>query len=85
MPKSFECFSSARVAMDATEVTKDVHSELNAQSLCYSNYKSRYTAKALTCVAPNGTIVYVSDLYPGSTSDSAIVEHICFVSLSRVI
>ncbi len=75
MPKSFEYFSSARVAMDATEITQDIPSELNAQSVCYSNYKSRHTVKALTCVAPNGATVYVSDLYPGSTSDLAIVEH----------
>jgi hypothetical protein len=61
--------------MDATEVTQDIPSELNAQSLSYSSYKSRHTVKALTCVAPNGAIVYVSDLYPGSTSDAAVVEH----------
>lgn len=56
MPMSFECFASARVAMDATEVTQDIPSELNAQSLSYSSYKSRHTVKALTCVAPNGAI-----------------------------
>jgi DDE superfamily endonuclease/Helix-turn-helix of DDE superfamily endonuclease len=75
MPKSFECFSSARVAMDATEITQDIPSAMNAQSVSYSSYKSRHTLKALTCVAPNAAIVYVSDLYHGSTSDLAIVEH----------
>ncbi|XP_048742598.2 uncharacterized protein LOC125656058 [Ostrea edulis] len=75
LPKSFEDFSSARIAMDATEITQDVPSNMNNQSVSYSNYKSRHTVKAVTCVAPNGALVYSSDLYPGSTSDAAIVDH----------
>ncbi len=75
MPKSFDEFVSARVAMDATEVTQDIPSDLNKQAWAYSNYKSRHTVKALTCVAPNGAIVYCSELYPGSTSDVNIVKH----------
>lgn len=75
MPKSFKDFSSARIAMDATEVTQDIPSNMNKQSLTYSNYKSRHTVQAVTCVAPNGALVFTSDLYPGSTSDAAIVEH----------
>ncbi|XP_061174797.1 uncharacterized protein LOC133183938 [Saccostrea echinata] len=75
MPKSFEEFSSARIAMDATEVTQDIPTDMNSQSLAYSNYKSRHTVKALTCVAPNAALVFCSDLYPGSTSDAAIVDH----------
>lgn len=38
MPKSFEKFSSARVAIDATEVTQDIPSDMNQQSLTYSSY-----------------------------------------------
>ena len=75
MPKSFEDFVSARVAMDCTEVSQDIPANMSQQCLAYSNYKSRHTMKALTCVAPNGALVYSSDLYPGSTSDNSIVEH----------
>jgi len=75
MPKSFEDLSSASVAMDATEIVQDVPSYMNCQSLSYSNYKSRYTVKAITCYAPNGALVFSSELYPGSTSDAATVEH----------
>lgn len=77
MPKSFKDFTSARIAMDATEVTctQDVPFNMNKQSLTYSNYKSRHTVKAVTCIAPNGALVFTSDLYPGSTSEAAIVEH----------
>ena len=50
MPKSFEDFSSARIAMDATELVQDVPSDMNSQSPSYSNYKRRHTVKAVTCV-----------------------------------
>ncbi|KAJ8936085.1 hypothetical protein NQ314_012494, partial [Rhamnusium bicolor] len=33
------------------------------------------TWKALIGVAPNGVVTFVSDLYPGSTSDKKIVQH----------
>ena len=75
LPESFGDFASARVAMDATEITQDVPGNLNEQALAYSNYKGRHTVKAVTCVAPNAALVYTSDLYPGSTSDAAIVDH----------
>lgn len=75
MPKSFEEFASARIAMDATEIIQDVPSDMNSQSLSYSSYKSRHTVKAVTCVSPNSALVFSSDLYPGSTSDAAIVDH----------
>ena len=75
MPKSFEEFSSARIAMDAIEITQDIPSDLQKQAASYSRYKSRHTLKAVTCVAPNAALVFSSELYPGSTSDVAIVEH----------
>ena len=75
MPKSFKEFSSARVSMDAIEITQDIPNQLDIQAQAYSNYKSRHTVKAVTCVAPNGALVYSSKLYPGSTSDTSIVKH----------
>jgi hypothetical protein len=38
MPKSFEDFSSAHVAMNATEVTQNIPLDMNNQSLTYSSY-----------------------------------------------
>lgn len=75
MPKAFDEFGSARASIDAVEMTMDIPKELNNQARCYSNYKSRHTCKAVTAVAPNGTITFSSMLYPGSTSDTAIVRH----------
>ncbi|XP_062597605.1 uncharacterized protein LOC134259027 [Saccostrea cucullata] len=75
MPKAFAEFSSARASMDAIETTQDIPGHLDTQAMAYSSYKSRHTVKAVTCVAPNGAITYCSPLYPGSTSDVAIVRH----------
>lgn len=47
-------------------------------TLSYSSYNSRHTVKAVTCVSSNGSIVFSSDLFPGSTFNLAIVDH-CLV------
>jgi hypothetical protein len=75
MPKAFDEFSSARASMDAIEITQDIPKQMDTHALAYSSYKSRHTVNAVTCVAPNGAINYNSKLYPGATSDVAIVRH----------
>ena len=75
MPRSFEDFGSARASIDALEIPQDIPRDLDCQARTYSSYKSRHTVKAVTAVAPNGTLTYCSALYPGSTSDVAIVRH----------
>ena len=75
LPESSSSFVAARAVIDATEMTQHIPSNLNEQNECYSNYKSRHTVKAVTAVAQNAAIVYTTSLYPGSTSDNAIVEH----------
>uniref|UniRef100_A0A8W8MG00 DDE Tnp4 domain-containing protein n=1 Tax=Magallana gigas TaxID=29159 RepID=A0A8W8MG00_MAGGI len=76
MPAIFGDFNCCRLVIDATEVTQDVPGQdMTAQSQTYSSYKNRHTVKSVTGVAPNGAVVYVSKLYPGSTSDVAIVKH----------
>lgn len=79
MPESFGNFTSARAVIDATEILQDIPSNLQNQNESYSSYKSRHTLKAVTCVAPNAAIVFCSELYPGSTSDVAIVDHSNFL------
>ncbi|KAK7939878.1 hypothetical protein WMY93_003204 [Mugilogobius chulae] len=76
MPATFGDFNCCRLVIDATEVTQDVPGkDMKSQAHTYSNYKNRHTVKAITGVAPNGSLVYVSSLYPGNTSDVAIVKH----------
>ena len=76
LPGSFHNFSNCRIVLDCTEVQcAQVRDDMSVQKETFSNYKSRNTFKALVGVAPNGVITYVSNLYPGSRSDKAIVQH----------
>nr|XP_022316102.1 uncharacterized protein LOC111119858 [Crassostrea virginica] len=59
--------------LQGIETTQDIPGHLDTQAMAYSSYKSQHTVKAVTCVAPNDAITYCSPLYPGSTSDVAIV------------
>lgn len=76
MPTSFGDFSSCRIVLDATEITQDVPgNDMRLQASTYSGYKNSHTVKSVTGVAPNGALVFITKLHPGSTSDVAIVEH----------
>ena len=63
-----------RVILDCFEAQVEKPSSFSANSMMYSNYKSRTTYKVLTGVTPDGYISFVSDAYPGSISDPAIVR-----------
>lgn len=75
MNARLECQQALDIlTVDATEVTQDVPGQdMTALSQSYS----LHTVTSVTGVAPNGAIVYMyaSKLYPGSTSDVAIVKH----------
>jgi len=73
LPSSFATFSSARITLDCTEIAIEVPVNMFQQNVTYSHYKGRNTFKALVGVAPNGVLTFLSDLYPGSMSDKAIV------------
>lgn len=71
----FSTFTNCRAVVDCTEIRCAVPKQFSDQSLTYSHYKHFHTFKALVAVAPNAVIIYVSELYPGSTSDKAIMAH----------
>lgn len=75
LPACFQSFQNCRIILDCTEVECDIPHSMLHQKLTYSSYKGRNTLKALIGIAPNCTLTYCSNLYPGSTSDKAIVEH----------
>ena len=60
------------VLVDGTEFEMERPSALDSQSACYSSYKSRSTMKSMLGITPSGVLCFVSDLYPGSTSDKEI-------------
>lgn len=83
LPIKFGDFNNCRVIIDCTEIRiESPRQDLNAAAATYSNYKHSLTVKYLLAVAPNGGITFVSDGFPGSTSDkeitakSGIISHL---------
>jgi len=74
LPRVFRTFKNIRCTIDCTEFfvqrTRDFRRQENLCSSC----KNLHTFNSLIGVAPNGSIVYVFDLYEGSISDRAIIE-----------
>ena len=75
LPYCLATFSSCRMIIDCTEVQIAIPVCMDSQSFTYSHYKHRNTFKGLVGVAPNGAVVFVSRLHPGSTSDMEVVWH----------
>lgn len=75
IPDCCKSFPSCRQIFDCTEIGIEVpRQNLTANRMTYSSYKSKNTFKALISVAPNGSIVYCSELFSGNTSDKEIVS-----------
>ena len=75
MPNSIGDVPNCRIIIDCTEFLIEIlRKDLNAAATSYSNYKSRLTARYLIRVAPNGVITFVSEGYPGSTSDTVVTD-----------
>ena len=66
--------------VDCTELEMEKPSSLDAQSACYSTYKSRTTVKALIGITPSGVVCFVSEFFPGSTSDKEITAKSGFLA-----
>ena len=75
LPQAFATFTNCRAVVDCTEIRCAIPKQFAMQSMTYSHYKHYHTLKGLVAVAPNAVITYVSELYPGSTSDKAIMQH----------
>ena len=75
MPACFANFPSCRIVLDCTEIQIAIPARMDDQCTTYSHYKHRNTFKGLVGVAPNGTVTFLSKLYPGSVSDKEIVRH----------
>lgn len=74
MPEPFRrTYPTTRCILDCTELFCQRPSSLSTQSSLYSSYTHHVTYKGLVGIAPSGAITFVSQLYPGSTSDKEIV------------
>ncbi|XP_065056842.1 uncharacterized protein LOC135685039 [Rhopilema esculentum] len=74
MPESFSLFGHCKMIIDCTDIEVAAPGLMSEQKLIYSTYRGMNSFKTLIGVAPNAVITYVSKLFPGSTSDKAIVE-----------
>ena len=63
------------MVIDCTDVEIAVPKQMDLQRVTYSSYRGMNSFKVLIGVSPNAVVTYVSNLYPGSTSDRIIVEN----------
>ena len=74
MPESFSLFGHCKMVIDCTDLEISAPGLMSDQKLTYSTYRGMNSFKTLIGVAPNAVITHVSKLFPGSTSDKAIVQ-----------
>ena len=75
MPKHFkERYPTTRVIIDATEIYIEQPHLPELRQMTFLNYKNDNTFKALIGISPDGTITFVSSLFPGSISDKALTR-----------
>lgn len=74
IPKSFRKLKNIRCIIDCTEIFIQESSDFAKRGNLYSSYKGHTTIKVLVAIAPNGTIVFISDGFEGSISDKEIVK-----------
>jgi len=75
LPASFSDskFTCCRIVVDCTEMACVMsRTSMDSNSRTFSNYKHRHTFKFLIGCSPGGVITFVSDAYPGNTSDKKI-------------
>lgn len=74
IPICFAAFPNTKMILDCTEIEVAIPSSMKDQKAVFSHYKQRHTFKVLIGIAPNATITYVSELFPGSSSDKVITK-----------
>ena len=78
-PDRFRCFKNLIGIIDCTEVFVETPKSLELQSATWSEYKHHNTVKFLVCVAPNSSVIYVSEGYTGRISDKALTKESGFL------
>ena len=71
------------IVIDCTEFKFQNATNLDLNSLMFSNYKNSLTGKALIGISPHGSGLLFSDIYPGSISDTEITEKSCVLDWIR--
>ena len=77
-PDRFRCFKNLIGIIDYTEVFIETPKSLESQSATWSECKHYNTVKSLVFVAPNSSVIYVSEGYTGRVSDEALTKDSVF-------
>ena len=83
MPEQFKNYPNTRVIIDCTEIYVEKPSSLKAQRQTWSSYKHHNTYKSLIGITPDGSVVFVSNLYGGSASDKTVTRDCGIIELLR--
>ena len=74
------CQSKTLVGIiDCSDVFIETPKNLELQSATWSEYKHHNTIKFLVCVAPNSSIIYISEFYTGCISNEALTKESGFL------
>ncbi|XP_046577230.1 uncharacterized protein LOC124285121 [Haliotis rubra] len=76
-------YPTTLIIIDGTEVKTQTPCAVSLQSQVYSDYKSSSTLKGLIGCDPNGSLMFVSELFTGSISDKAITEQSGFYDVIK--
>ena len=75
MPNAFDGITNCVITIDCTEFRfATPRNDLLVASLTFHNYKNFQSSRYLIGVAPNDTITFVGNGFPGSTSDNSITK-----------
>ena len=78
-PDRFPQFKNLVGVTDCSKVFIETPKNLQLQSATWSEYKHQNTIKILVCVAPNLSIIYISECYTGHISDKALTKESGFL------
>ena len=78
-PGAFTDFPNCCIILDCTDIELVTPKRMDLQQFTCSTYRSVNSFKALG-VASNGVVIFISNLYFGSTSDKVIVQKCAILS-----
>lgn len=79
IPNEYVHYKKLRCIVDCTEIFIQTPTDLQCQLATWSSYKHHNTMKFLIAISPQGSIVYLSELWGGRASDKHVVANSSFL------
>lgn len=83
IPDCFAPLDNARFLIDCTDCQSQMPGHITLKRLMYSSYRGYHSCKFLLASTPTGLLCFVSDPFPGRTSDDDIVVRSEFLKLVK--